>query len=310
MTLVQLEYIVALDKYLHFGEAAEHCFVTQPTLSMQIQKLEETLGVKLFERSKNKVTPTKIGERVIAQAKEVLNEARKIKALIGEEQGDIKGSVKIGIIPTIAPYLVPLFAPDVASRHAALELSFSELLTDELLEAVAEGRLDLGIVAGPVNNTRVSEVPLYNEPFLVYASMRHPFFSLQSVDSGELTTNGLWLLYEGHCFREQAMKICGSQSAGKTPFRYESGSLEGLKKLVDRQGGYTLLPELATVDFSQADKTKLRPFKEPAPSRQVTLVASKSFTRTKVMQAIFESILQSLPPLIKTQRQLRTVTVA
>ncbi|PIB37015.1 transcriptional regulator [Reichenbachiella sp. 5M10] len=309
MTLVQLEYIVALDNYRHFALAAEKCFVTQPTLSMQIQKLEDSLGVSLFDRSKHPVQPTEIGKKILEQARVILNESQRISEIIDEEKHDIKGDIRIGVIPTLAPYLVPLFISSFIEKYPFINLQISEHMTDSLVDLLKKDQIDIGILVTPLKETDFKEIPLFYEEFSLYVSHRHPLYNSSKVEASELNPEGLWILNEGHCFRQQTLNICNVSRSERYNNRvhYESGSLEALKKLVDKRGGYTLIPELFTYDLSKDDKSKVRKFTEPIPTREVGLVIKKSFVKHKMVKALREEINTCLPATLTSQKNTTVI---
>ena len=302
-TLIQLEYIVAVDTHRHFGKAAENCFVTQPTLSMQIHKLEESLGVIIFDRSKQPVVPTEIGKLLIKQAREVLNQARRIDEIISDEQEEITGELKIGVIPTLAPYLLPLFISSFLEKYPKVSLTVEELLSGQIITNLRNDLIDIGLMATPLEEQGLIEKPLFYEEFMIYSSHRHPLYQKEQVKFEELDHDNLWLLNEGHCFRNQVIRICNrEQMVGATPFRYESGSLESIRRIVDRQHGITLLPELATLDLDKDSRQKVKSFEHPAPTREVSLVLRRSFLKKKMVEALHKEILECLPPLIRSRK--------
>ncbi|MTI30679.1 hydrogen peroxide-inducible genes activator [Xanthovirga aplysinae] len=298
MTLTQLEYIIAVDTYRHFARAAEHCYITQPTLSMQIQKLEEELGILIFDRSKQPVGVTEIGQRIIDQARITVKEARKIPEMIADEKQGISGELKIGIIPTLAPYLLPRFVPTFLQKYPKVEVQVEELLTDEILRKIKKEELDAGILVTPVDDNLITERKIFYEDFLAYVSDKHPLFKEKDISSTELEINDVWLLNQGHCFRSQVLNICNSSyhQLKSKHFRYESGSLEALKNIVDSHGGITLLPELATYGLTEEDQEKLRVFDKPRPVREVSLVMHKSFLKKKLLEALYSEISSTVPP--------------
>lgn len=296
ISLVQLEYIIALDTYRHFAKAANHCFVTQPTLSMQIQKLEDSLGVRVFDRSKQPVMPTDIGMRIIEQARQVVAEAKRIEELIDEEKGEVKGELTLGVIPTVAPYLLPHFITSFVDKYPRVRIVVKEMLTEEVIRHLKNELLDIGIVVTPINEPSLKISPLYFEEFFAYISTRSALSEKKKLGTADLASEKLWLLSEGHCFREQVLNICRSKDYSEDHFEYESGSLEVLKNMVDRQGGLTLLPELATVNFSKELSKRLLPFQKPVPIREVSLVTKRSFLKQKLVEALRKEIIDSLPP--------------
>jgi LysR family hydrogen peroxide-inducible transcriptional activator len=295
MTLTQLDYIVAIDTHRHFATAAEHCHVTQPTLSMQIQKLEDELGVLLFDRSKHPVVPTETGQLIVAQAREVLQASRRIPELAKESRDEVAGELRVGVIPTLAPYLLPYFISAFMARYPSVTIQLQELLTEQIVERLRTGLLDVGIVVTPLRENNMSDIPLFKEPFMVYAAKGNALLDKTTIRPADLTNDGLWLLSEGHCFRDQVVNLCGGSHQGRPALRYETGSLETLVKLIDRQDGFTLLPYLATLDFDAARKKQLRLFAGVAPVREVSLVMHRSFLKRSLINALKREILDNLP---------------
>lgn len=291
MTLQQLEYLVSLDNHRHFGRAAESCGVTQPTLTMQIRKLEEDLGAQLFDRTKQPVRPTELGERVIGQARIVLRESQQVHALIEEMGSSLKGSYHIGVIHTLAPYLMPLFLPRFAEQHPEVRLVIDERKTSRILEGLRRGDLDIGIAVSPINEPDLEEHPLFEEPFLAYIPKGHAFWEKRRIARPDLKNKALWVLGEGHCFREQALSLCDHPSAGgHSNVLYESGSIETLKQLVLHGEAMTLVPELSV----SAGDPHMRRFTEPQPVRKVCIVTRRPFARTRLIEALTDSIRSAL----------------
>ena len=297
MTLSQLDYIVAVDTYRHFATAAEACHVTQPTLSMQIQKLEDELGILVFDRSKQPVVPTETGQTILAQARDVLRAARRIPEIVSESKDDFRGDFKIGIIPTLAPYLLPYFIGEFIQKYPSVSVQIQELVTEQVVERLRNGLIDVGLVVTPLSENGITEIPLFQEPFVVYAADSHPLLTKTAVCPNDLNADGLWLLTEGHCFRNQVMNLCGAdrQTNGTTALHYETGSLETLIKLIDKQGGFTLLPYLATLDMDAVRRSRLRPFDMPQPVREVSIVMHRSFLKRKLINTFRSEILAHLP---------------
>lgn len=292
-TLTQLEYIIAVDTYRSFGTAAQRCFVTQPTLSMQIRKAEEELGVLLFDRSKQPVIPTDIGELIIEQARVVLRENQRLHQLIDEFRDEVGGQLRMGIIPTLAPYLLPLFVGDLVRRYPKLQLHVHEYTSQEIIQALQNDRLDVGILVTPLRQPQIREMPLFYEEILVYLHPDHAFSQRPQVPIGELRGSDIWLLSEGHCFRNQMINLCALSEHQwmRLPFEYESGSLEALKRLVDKEGGFTLLPELALDPDEQSRVRHL----SPAPLREVSLVYIRNFAKWKILKLLAQQIQQAIP---------------
>lgn len=303
MTLTQLSYIVAVDKYRHFATAAEKIFVTQPTLSMQIQKLEEQLGVKIFDRSKSPVVPTEVGEKIIEQAKEILQEAKHIEDIANLSEGSLQGVFRVGVIPTIAPYLIPLFLRHFVKKYPDVELVFKEVLTNDILAALAEDSLDVGILATPTDGKHIYTEDLYLEPFVGYLSLNHPLAAKNDLNVDDLELRNMWLLNEGHCFREQTLKLCKqiNEQSGSM-IKFESGNLETLKKLVEQNFGMTLMPWLSLQHFDNTcDHAIIKEFSHPVPSRKVRLAYGRKYLKQNIIKAFKEEILANLPDDLRHQ---------
>ena len=298
MTITQLEYIIAVDTYKGFGEAAKNCFVTQPTLSMQIKKLEEDLGVIVFDRSKKPVLTTDIGRRIIEQAKVGLKELKRVNEIIEYEKGRFSGTLRIGIIPTLSPYLVPRFATFFVKKYPNVHLIIEELVSNDILKKLQNDLLDVGIMVAKENTTGLVKVPLFYEEFLLYFSTDHRLSRFSEIPMDELDPNEMWLLKEGHCFRDQIQSFCGEQffNQSNRTLEFESGSLETLKKIVDQEFGYTLLPELATLELNGYQHKNLRRFKENKPVREVSFILHRSFLKEKLINALKKEIQKRLPP--------------
>ena len=302
MTLTQLSYIVAVDKYRHFATAAEKSFVTQPTLSMQIQKMEDMMGVTIFDRSKTPVIPTEIGEKIIAQAKIILKESKQLTDIANFTESKLKGTFKVGIIPTIAPYLVPLFLRSFIKKHPSVELIFEELLTQEVLEKLGNDQLDAAIIATPVEKSFIYVEDLFVEPFVGYLSHSHPLADKQKLTVDDLDRSNIWLLNEGHCFRDQAVKLCKDEDKSKhTAIEFKSGNLETLKRLVEQNFGMTLLPWTAVQEHDECCvNAVIKEFESPVPSRKVRLAYGRKHLKQTIIKEFRETICNSLPVILKT----------
>lgn len=305
MTLTQLSYIVAVDKYRHFATAAQKIYITQPTLSMQIHKLEDELGVLIFDRSKTPVIPTAMGEKIVAQAKVILSGSKHIEDIVSVTDDGLKGVFKIGIIPTVAPYLVPLFLKRFTERHPDVELVFEETLTANVLDALQDDRLDVGIIATSTEQHLFQE-DLFLEPFLGYVSPMHPLAPQSKIALDDLYEENLWLLNEGHCFRDQAIKLCKktNQSLKKGSISFESGNLETLKRLVEQDFGVTLMPFLSMEDHdTRCANGIIKEFNEPIPTRKIRLVYSREFLKRNLINALRDVIKDSIPDSLKEQKE-------
>lgn len=295
MTLVQLEYIVALDTYRHFVAASEKCFVTQPTLSMQVQKLEEELGVKIFDRTKQPVIPTEIGKSIIAQARVILNEANRMRDLINDQNDVMTGELKVGVIPTLAPYLLPPLFQHIRIKYPQLNLIIKEIITEEVIHELKNNRLDCGLVATPLKDASIKEDVLFYEELFVYVSKKNALFDKKYVLANDIDPNQLWLLEEGHCFRSQILNLCELRKHSDLNFKYETGNIETLKRMVDKSDGITILPELAVMEFSQSQRKFVKPLKEPRPAREVSLVTHRDHIKTRLIRILKEEILHIVP---------------
>lgn len=296
MTLTQLTYIVALDRHKNFVQAAESCHVTQPTLSQQIQKLEDELGVQLFDRSQQPIRLTPIGELIVGQARVILRESERIQDLVSEDKGLVSGEVRLGIIPTLAPYLLPYFAGRLLEAHPQLTLKIEEKTTAQIVSDIEEGLLDVGILSTPLADSNLKRSVLFNEPFLIYASSSYPLLDKKKVDEKELSIADALLLNEGHCLREQALTLCRSKKDGSgadSRLRFESGSLETLLGVVDQGGGFTFLPFLAKSHVKHQER--IREFSLPVPTREISLVYSAHYKREGVKRAIVEAVQSGIP---------------
>ncbi|MBR2649407.1 MAG: LysR family transcriptional regulator [Sediminibacterium sp.] len=302
MTLTQLEYIVAVDTYRHFALAAAQCYVTQPTLSMQLQKLEDALGVKIFDRTKQPVIPTAIGIRIIAQARQILREAEKIQTLINEEKNITTGEIKLGIIPTLAPYLLPGLFKQMREKYPHLNMVIKETITEEIIQELKQNKLDCGLVVTPLKDAAINESPLFYEELYVYVSKKNALYDKKYVLVDDINPDQLWLLEEGHCFRSQVLNLCELRRTADFHFNYATGNIETLKRMVDKSNGITILPELAVAEFSKSQMKLVKQLKEPRPAREVSLVTHRDHIKTKLIQTLKDEILAIIP---KPMHQVR-----
>ncbi|RXK83056.1 hydrogen peroxide-inducible genes activator [Filimonas effusa] len=310
MTFTQLEYIVAVDTHRHFAEAAQHCYVTQPTLSMQIHKLEEELSVKIFDRSKQPVLPTEAGREIIEQARRILSGRNDLLEMLDAKKGIVNGELRVGIIPTIAPYLLPLVVPAFTKKYPQVRLIVNELTTALMISKLREGKIDAGILVTPLQEQGIKENILFYEELLVYVSKNNSAFSKNYVLPKDIDPDKLWLLEEGHCFRSQIINLCELRRAGKTShFEYEAGSLETLRRMVDINDGITILPELATADMTANQLKHLRSFKQPAPVREVSLIVHRDFVKRKLVEVLKQTILQVIPEKIRKNKKQQIVPI-
>lgn len=306
MTIQQLEYILAVDRFRHFGNAAEHCLVTQPTLSAMVQKLEEELGAKIFDRSTQPIQPTSIGFKIIEQARAVLEHASKVKEVVQEEGHSIKGVFRLAILPTIAPYLLPRFFPKLMEDYPDLDIRVTEMKTQDVLVALAVGKVDAAILATVVTDKSLQAETLFYEQFLGYVARKEPIFKNEMIRSTDISGERLWLLDEGHCFRDQLMRFCQLETVKLHQAAYHLGSMETFMRIVEGGKGITFIPELASYQLSQEQKELVRPFAIPRPTREISIVTKTDFVRYTILNMIKESIRLSVPKemltLQKTQR--------
>jgi len=297
ITLIQLEYLVAVDTYRHFATAAEKCFVTQPTLSMQIKKVEEQLDVIIFDRTKQPVIPTDQGEKIIEQARITLQEAKRIDQIVKDVKNEVSGELRIAVIPTIAPYLLPLFSGDYKREHPHVKLRIEEQVTERIVENLEKDLLDVGILVTPLHEKQILEMPLYYEEMLIYSNKNNPLIKKPVIQVGDIATSEIWLLNDGHCFRHQVVNLCDLHDleSDDLPFDFEGGSLETLMRIIDKEGGYTLIPELAEEVIPNERKTQVRHFTNMVPLREVSLVFTRRFAKTKMIDRLAKVIRTSIP---------------
>jgi len=295
MTIQQLEYIIAVDKFRHFGHAADSCFVTQPTLSAQISKLERELEIIIFDRSKMPVIPTELGTAVLAQAKKVVIESKGIYELISSLKGEVSGVIKLGIIPTLAPYLLPLFIRRFLENYPNVQLEVEEMVTEEIVRRIRNDELDMGIVVTPLSEQGITEKPMFYEKFYVYLSKGHHLLEKKKLEIADIINEDLWVLQQGHCFRDQVLNLCDQAKFQRMNFHFESGSLEGLRNLVNKYQGITLLPELATMELNSEEASRLRPFQNEEPVREISIVLTRTYLKQKLVELLFKEITASIP---------------
>jgi|JI10StandDraft_1071094.scaffolds.fasta_scaffold99295_2 LysR family hydrogen peroxide-inducible transcriptional activator len=295
-SFVQLSYIIALDQYKNFAKAAEKCMVTQPTLSMQIKKMEDSLGIIIFDRSKQPIVHTEIGKIIIDQARVILREKDKIEELILMEKKTLSGSLKIAVIPTIAPYLLPLFLGKIMVQYPNLKLEIQEKKTDEIIHLLKNDEIDVGVLSTPTAESQIIEMPLYYEEIKVYSDGKHPFIKLDILAPEQLIRKDIWMLSEGNCFRNQVINLCAIRINKRYENRlnYQSGSLETLKKFVDSEGGFTLLPELAILEMPNRQMNQVKQLNPPAV-REIGLVYVRNVAKLKWINILANIIKEAIP---------------
>lgn len=292
MNLQQMEYIIAVEQHRHFGKAAAACFVTQPTLSMMIQKLEDELGIKVFDRSRQPVVPTPAGEIVIGQARVILQEVHIMKDLLRQQKQNLTGELRVGVIPTLAPYLIPRFVNNFLEKYPEVRLSISERITDQVVRDLKNNDLDVGILVGPLNDQSIRETALFYEPLLVYSS--HGFDKTYLLPE-DIDPRELLLLEEGHCLRSQIMNLCELRHRWVSRLSYETGSLETLVRLVASGNGVTILPALAAEILTEEQKQRIFPFLAPAPVREVSLAIHRNFLKRDLIDALGAEVCAGVP---------------
>ena len=295
MTLQQLEYILAVNQFRHFAKAAEYCRVTQPTLSAMIQKLEEELDTRIFDRSQQPVCPTPVGIHIIEQAQNILVQANRIKNIIEEEKHSLTGTFKLGILPTVAPSLLPRFFPQLMKKYPNLDIRVVEMKTNDIKKALQTGEIDAGIVASLAGMEELQQTPLFYEQFFAYVSREDALFNNEVIRTSDLNGEQLWLLDEGHCFRDQLVRFCQMKSARASQLAYHLGSMETFMRMVESGKGVTFIPELAVLQLGNAQKELVRSFAIPCPTRQVVLLTNKNFIRHTLLEVLVKEIKLSVP---------------
>jgi len=306
MTLQQLQYVVALDTHRHFVRAAESCFVAQPTLTLQVKKLESQISLVLFDRSSTPLKPTPMGTLFIAKARHILREIEELKTLVNQEKEQMEGQFRIGVIPTVAPYLLGLFINDFIQKHPDTQLTIQEMQSEDIIQSIKKDQLDIGIMATPVEERDIREIPLYYEPFMVYADPNHEILKKSKVTPKDLRPDDLWLLGQGHCFRNHTLNLCEiKQDDTSKSLKMEAGSIETLKNLIQKVHGYTLIPELS-YDIKREENHCIR-FTDPQPVREISLVVHRTFTKEKLITELRKSIIRHTPKAYKKNHRFVTV---
>lgn len=287
MTITQLYYVLAVAEYQNFTKAAEKCFVTQPTLSMQIQKLEDQLDIQIFDRSKKPIELTEVGRKIVHQAKNIVNEADRIKDIVDQQKGFVGGEFKLGIIPTIMTTLLPMFLKNFIRRYPKVKLKIEEHPTERIIQLINDGHLDAAIAATPLNNPNIKERVLFFEPFVGYIPNEHELSKKNEIQISDLDANNLLLLEDGHCFRDGVLNLCQTKKNNQDDkFQLESGSIEMLVKLANEGMGMTLIPFLNTLDLKKDEQSNLRFFEKPSPAREVSLIYHKSELKIQIIEAL------------------------
>ena len=291
MTITQLQYVLAIAEHKNFTKAAEKCFVTQPTLSTQIQKLEDELDVLIFDRNKKPIELTDVGRKIVLQAKNIVNESDRIKDIVDQQKGFVGGEFKIGIIPTVMPTLLPMFLKTFIKKYPKVNLKIEELTTEDIISKIMDGHLDAAIVSTPLENEKIKERVLFYEPFVAYIPIEHRLSSKKKIDVSDLEIDDMLLLEDGHCFRDGVINLCKSfKKQSDDNFQLESGSIETLVKLSNEGLGMTLLPYLHTLDLNNKLQENLHHFNEPTPAREVSIIHHKSELKMHIIEALHKVI--------------------
>ncbi|WP_452223204.1 LysR family transcriptional regulator [Lacinutrix chionoecetis] len=291
MTITQLSYVLAVAEHQNFTKAAEKCFVTQPTLSMQIQKLEDQLDILIFDRSKKPIELTEVGRKIVSQARNIVNESNRIQDIVDQQKGFIGGEFKLGIIPTVMPTLLPMFLKTFIKRYPKVKLRIEELTTEEIITRINDGNLDAAIAATPLENDTIKERVLYFEPFVAYIPQNHRLNSKKTIDTADLDIDDMLLLEDGHCFRDGVINLCRAfKDHVDDNFQLESGSIETLIKLSNEGLGMTLLPYLHTLDINDKTVENLKSFTAPSPAREVSIIYHKSELKMQIIEALQDVI--------------------
>ncbi|WP_291865217.1 LysR substrate-binding domain-containing protein [Maribacter sp.] len=291
MTITQLQYVLAVAEHQNFTLAAQKSFVTQPTLSMQVQKLEDELDILIFDRSKKPITITEVGKKIVAQAKNIVNESERIKDIVDQEKGFIGGDFTLGIIPTIMPTLLPMFLKAFISKYPKVNLIIKEQSTENLIRNIQDGHIDAAIAATPLEVEFIKERPLYYEPFVGYVPANHRLKDYEVLKPEDLNISDILLLQDGHCFRDGVINLCKApRNYDDAHFQLQSGSFETLVNLANEGLGMTLLPYLNTLELDERKKKHLKYFSPPSPAREVSLIYHKSELKIQITEALRDVI--------------------
>ncbi len=310
MTITQLEYVVAVATYKSFVAAAEKCFVTQPTLSMQIQKLEDELGVRIFDRNKHPIAITDMGSIIVNQSQVVLAECERVHELIQGQQKTLSGVFKFAAIPTVAPNILPGLLENYSKTYPDMKLQVKEMETNQIISALRNNEIDAALLSTPLEEKDIKEYPLFYEPFVGYFADNEKALEKRMIIPSDIALDRIWLLNEGHCMRNQIINLCSDQIQklqAERPYRYESSNVETLRRMVEKNGGMTILPELATLEFTEDQIERIRYFEAPEPVREISLVTNSHFVRMTVLQSLMDEILKLVPEKMRVQKKNRKV---
>ena len=310
MTLSQIEYALALQHYSNFNRASKHLGISQPALSIQIKKLEEEMDLLIFDRSKKKVELTEKGRLFLDRAQLLINEARQLKKLAVRLNENLKGELRIGVIPTLAPYLLPLFINQLNEKYSHLKIHIKESLTEEIIQDIKSGELDGGIIATPISSKiSYNAIPLFYEGFKLFVSSTHELYDHQRVDVKEIPFQDVWLLKEGNCFRDQVNNICefARDRGGQDLFYFESNSIESLCRIVEFKGGITFLPELTTMHLHNDKEDMIKDLNGPRKVREISIIFLPNHIRQNDLKHFAEIIRLNLPKNLLNKGKAKTV---
>ncbi len=310
MTIQQLEYVVAIATYRSFVIAAEKCFVTQPTLSMQMQKLEDEIGAKIFDRNKHPIAVTELGQMIVDQARIAISEMERVNEIIQTEQKLLSGKFRFAAIPTVAPNILPGLLDNYSKKYPSLKLQVKEMETNQIINALHNNEIDAALVSTPLEENYIKEYPLFYEPFVGYFANGEKALKKRMITPDDIDLSRIWLLNEGHCMRNQIINLCSDQIQklqAERPYRYESSNVETLRKMVEKNGGMTILPELATLEFTEDQIERIRYFEDPEPVREIGLVTNAHFVKINALQTIMDEILKLVPEKMRVQKKNRKV---
>lgn len=300
MTLQQMEYIVAVGKYRHFAKAAESCGVSQSTLSSLIQKLEYELDITIFDRSSHPVRPTAVGEEILSRAKMLLFNAAQVRELVAVRKGESVGHVSLGITSTVAPYLLPKMFKCLSVHHPDIQLRVEEARVTSIISRLERGEIDVALLATPLNNSELLEIPVYRERLLAYVSKGTPLYEAENLSTNKLPVESVWVLREGYCPARGVFPFCKNDSERRAV--YEAGSVETLIKIVDENGGYAIIPELHVPLLRKCQQANVRPLTDPEPMREIALVVHRNFVRERLLNILADAIKTIIPPAMLNSR--------
>lgn len=306
-TITQLQYILSVSKYKHFGRASEACHVSQPSLSAQIQKAEDELGLQIFDRNQKPIAVTAKGQKVIGQTQKMLAEYDRLLEVSRFETEEVRGEFKLGVIPTMSSSIIPLFVKSFSANYPMVDLYIEELTTENIVQSLKNSEIDAGILATPLSETNIEKRVLFNEGFAVYCSEDHPLLDKYELTVSDLLEhNDLWILSDGHCFKNQVLNFCGMGDSLEvlSNIHFQSGNLETLKRLVEKAHGYTFLPQLNLDHLSSSEKARVRRFRPPVPSREISIVSRLSHWKRDIIDALEEEIKKNFPTQLNEGNQM------